>query len=299
MDRLQAMATFVRVVEEQSFAAAGRRLGVPRAVVSKHVQKLEEALGARLLNRTTRRLSLTDAGARFHERCLDILAAVQAAGREIDERQGKPRGLLRMTAPAAFTELYLAAHLDHFARLYPDVSLDLDCSEQFVDLVREGFDVGVRIGALPPSGLVARRLAPSSIVICAAPAYLRRRGTPKTPQDLRRHDCLGYVYQSNGNTWDLGGAGGPAAIDIKPRHRTNNNHFLRELALRGHGLAQLPSYLIAADVKAGRLLTVLDRYRDSSRSVYVVYPHRRQVAPKVRALVDHVVRAFAGGATWE
>ncbi|XXY49015.1 LysR family transcriptional regulator [Sorangium sp. So ce269] len=293
------MATFVRVVEEQSFAAAGRRLGLPRAVISKHVQKLEEAFGARLLHRTTRRLSLTDAGVRFHEHCLSILAAVEAAEREIDERQGKPRGLLRMTAPAAFTDLYLTEHLDHFARLYPDVSLDLDCSERFVDLVREGFDVGVRIGALPPSGLVARRLAPSSVVICGAPAYVRRRGTPKTPQDLRRHDCLGYIYQANGGTWDLGGSGGPATVDVTPRHRTNDNRFLRELVVRGHGLAQLPIYLIAADVEAGRLVTVLDRYRDSSRSVYVVHPHRQQVAPKVRALVDHLVRAFAAGATWE
>lgn len=298
MDRLDAMNTLVHVVAAGSFAAAGRRLGLPRAVVSKRIAELEAAYAARFFHRTTRRLSLTDAGARFHEHCLKILTAVAEAEQEMDERRGKPRGVLRMTAPAAFSGLHLMDHLARFAELYPEVSLDVDYSERFVDLVREGFDVGLRITTSPPPGLVAKKLAPSSIVICASPEYLRRRGRPKHPDDLARHDCIGYAYQENGKVWDLGGGASRTSVKIVPKHRTNDNRFLRHLALRGHGLVQLPSYFVAEDLAKGRLVTVLDRFRDTSRSLFVVYPERAVRTPKVRAMVDHLSRAFSGERRW-
>jgi DNA-binding transcriptional LysR family regulator len=298
MDRLDAMATLVDVVAERSFAAAGRKRRLPRAVVSKHVQALETEFGARFFHRTTRRLSLTDAGARFHEHCLKILAAVKEAEDDIDERSGKARGVLRMTAPSAFAELHLMTHLERFATLYPEVSLDLDFSERFVDFVREGFDVGIRICTSPPPGLVAKKLAPSSILICGSPEYLRKRGRPKRPDDLAQHDTVGWVYQSNATVWDLGGGAARQSVKITPRHRTNDNRMLRHFALAGQGLAQLPSYYVAEDVAAGRLVSVLDCYRDTSRSVFVVYPDRTRLPPKVRALVDHLSGAFAGEQRW-
>ncbi len=298
MDRLDAIATLVDVVTERSFAAAGRRRGLPRAVVSKHVALLEAEFGARFFHRTTRRLSLTDAGMRFYDHCLKILAAVRDAQEDVDEREGTPRGRLRMTAPAAFTELHLMAHLDRFVVLYPEVSLDLDCSEHFVDFVREGFDVGIRICASPPAGLIAKKLARSSVLVCASPEYIRRHGAPKHPDDLTHHDCIGYAYQSNAAVWDFGSGASRQSVKITPRHRTNDNRFLRHLAIAGRGLAQLPSYFIAADVAAGRLVTVLDGHRDTSRSVFIIYPSRARIAPKVRALVDHLSGLFAGERRW-
>jgi DNA-binding transcriptional LysR family regulator len=299
MDRLRSMEVFARVAEEQSFAEAGRQLRLPRGVVSKHVQRLEESFGTRLLNRTTRRVSLTEAGMRLYERCRAIIASVQEAEQELDEQRGKPRGRLRITAPVTFTELYFGAMLGRFLRRHPDVTAELECSDQFVDLVRDGFDVAIRIGELPPSSMVARRLASSSIVLCASPEYLRAHGEPASLDDLRHHVCLGYTYQSAGQSWDFSGSNGRVTMRIASRHRTNNNHMLRQLVLQGHGLAQLPTYFVAADIDAGRIVTVLDRYRDTSRSLYAVYLHRRHVPPKVRAFVDFVVQAFADGAPWE
>lgn len=293
MDQLDAMRTLVHVVAESSFAAAGRRRGLPRAVVSKQIAWLETELGARFFHRTTRRLSLTDAGARFHRHAVQILAAVETAHADVDERRG-PRGLIRMTAPAAFSELHLMSHLESFARMYPDVEIELDCSERFVDLVDEGFDVGIRICVSPPAGVVARKLAPSSLVVCGSPRYFEEHGTPQRIEELARHRCLGYALQARGTEWDLGGT----RVGITPSHRTNDNRFLRHLALHGHGLAQLPAYLVADDLGSGRLLAVLERHRDRSRSVFVVYPNRAGLAAKVRVLVDHLVSALATNRSW-
>lgn len=224
---------------------------------------------------------------------------MEDAERDLDEQRGRPRGKLRIAAPVAFTEMYLGPMLEAFLRRYPEVRIDLECSEQFVDLVDSGFDVGVRIGELPPSTLVARRLAPSDLVICASRHYLKRHGTPRSLHDLRAHVCLGYAYQSTGQRWDFTTPSGPLTLRISSRHRSNNNAMLRTLVLRGYGLAQLPRYLVAPDLVAGRMVTVLDRYQDTSRSVYVVYPHRQHLPAKVRAFVDFLGERFADGAPWE
>jgi len=293
MDRLDAMTTLIDVVAERSFAAAGRKRRLPRAVVSKHIQSLEEAFGARFFHRSTRRLSLTAAGTRFYEHCLKIVAAVNEAAADVDESaDAKPRGRLRITAPAAFSELHLMTHLASFAKLHPAIELDVDCSERFVDFVSEGFDVGIRICVSPPPGLVAKKLARSSIVICASPAYLKKRGRPTQPDDLAQHDCIGWVYQSNASAWDLSDG---QRVRIRPRHRTNDNRLLRHLAVAGEGLAQLPSYFVGDEIASGRLVTVLDRHRDRSRSVFLIYAPKPP--PKVRVLVEHLSRAF-GDERW-
>lgn len=293
MDRLDAMATLVAVVTERSFAAAGRRRGLPRAVVSKHVALLEAEFGARFFHRTTRQLSLTDAGSRFYEHCLKILLAVQEAEDDVDER-GAARGLVRVSAPAAFAELHLMAHLDRFAAEHPGIVLDLDCSERFVDLVEEGFDLAIRICVAPPAGAIAKKLAPSSMLLCASPEYVARHGVPQSPDELARHQCIGYTNQAQGTVWDLGSGASRQSVKITPRHRTNDNRFLRHLALAGRGVVQLPSYLVADDIAAGRLVTVLDEYRDTSRSLFLIYPSRAGITRKVRSLVDHLSEAFSG-----
>jgi DNA-binding transcriptional LysR family regulator len=300
MDRLDAMTTLVSVVNERSFAAAGRKLGLPRAVVSNHVRLLETEYGVRFFHRTTRRVSLTDAGARFHGHCLKVIAALSDARQEVEEHERSPRGVLRMTAPAAFSELYLMRPLEQFAAKQHGVTLDVDYSERFVDFVREGFDIGIRIGTSPPPGLVVKRVATSSLLICASPAYVARRGAPADPDDLRAHDCIGYVHPASPMTWDFGGAS-QRRVTITPTHRTNGNRFLRHLVLEGHGLAQLPSYLVADDLEAGRLVSVLDTYRDTTRSIIIVYQQGMRRTPKVRAMIDHLAAtltplkvAFAG-----
>jgi DNA-binding transcriptional LysR family regulator len=297
MDRLDAMATLVQVVASGSFAAAGRRLGLPRSAISKRVSLLEAHFGARLFHRTTRKLSLTDAGARLHEHCQTILDAVARAEHELDDEHGSARGVLRMSAPREFTLLHLSTHLEQFIALYPAVSLDLELSERFVDLVEERFDLALRITTSPPEGLIAKKLAPSSVVICGSPAYLRRQGRPAQPGDLVRHSCLGYKYQAQAATWELGGPR-PLRVNVAVKHRTNDNRLLRQLALDGHGLAQLPSYLVADDLAAGRLITILDRYRDVSRSIYVVYPSRARLPPNVRTMVNHLSAALRGESRW-
>lgn len=288
------MVTLVDVVAERSFAAAGRKRRLSRAVVGKHVQLLEDELGARFFHRTTRRLSLTDAGERFHQHCLKILAAVAEAEDDVGERAGRVRGRVRLTAPSAFAELHLMAPLEELTRVHPELELDLDCSERFVDFVREGFDVGLRICTSPPPGLVARKLAQSSVVVCASPGYLEEHGHPRAPEDLAHHDCLGWVVQSNASSWDLGPANQRRTVRIRPRHRTNDNRFLRHFALAGRGLAQLPAYFVAEELASGRLVSVLDRYRDRSRSLFIVYTSRKQLPPRVRVLVDHLSKRFAG-----
>lgn len=298
MDRIDAMRTFVEVVRQGGFAAAGRTLGAPRAVVAKRIEKLEEEVGARLFHRTTRKLALTDAGHRFHAHGLRILAAFDDALADVDERDAGPRGVLRIAVPSAFAEKHLAAALSSFAGRHREVGLDVAASEQFVDVVREGFDLVVRIAITPPPDVIAKKLAPSCVLLCASPAYLERRGLPARPADIASHDTLGYANEANAGEWSFGPLAARERVRFVPKHRTNDNRLLRELALGGHGLAQLPAYFVEDDVAAGRLVSVLHELRDTSRSVWVIYPSRKRLAPKVRAMVDHLTKVFAVHRRW-
>jgi DNA-binding transcriptional LysR family regulator len=299
MDRLDAMRTFVEVVRHGGFAAAGRRLGVSRAVVAKRIQQLEEQLGARFFHRTTRKLSTTDAGARFHAHCTKILALFDEATADVDERSARLRGLLRMTVPSAFAEMHLVKHLAAFAGKHEGLALDVDASERFVDLVRGGFDLAVRIATSPPADAVAKKLAPSSVLLCASRAYLARRGEPRDPGEIAQHDCIGYTNQANAGEWDFGSGPSRRTVRFSPKHRTNDNRVLRGLARDGRGLVQLPAYFVEEDLAAGRLVSVLHEHRDRSRSVWIVYPSRTRVASKVRAMVDHLSAVFRGHRRWE
>lgn len=299
MDRFASMEAFVRVVDSGSFTRAAERLGVTRAAVSKHVRQLEEHLGVRLLNRTTRQVALTETGATFYERAtsiLDDMAEAELAASRLNE---EPRGVLRVAAPMSFGTLHLADAIGDFMTRWPDVTVQLSLNDRFVDLIEEGFDVGVRIGKLSDSSLIARKIAPMPIVLCAAPDYLSNHGAPERPDDLRKHDCLHYGNLETSGSWKLEDASGTTrSVTIASRVCVNNGDVLRKVALAGQGIALLPSFLILDDVRAGTLAHVLPAYTAPEASLYAIYPPNRYLAAKVRVFIDHLV-AFAGSNQWQ
>ena len=298
MDNLSGMAVFAQVVESRSFTKAAQRLGMSKAAVSKQVSRLEERLGARLLNRTTRRLSLTEIGAAFYERCARIVAEAEEAELAVTRLHAAPRGTLRVDAPLSFGLQYLAPILPDFMVQNPELSVDLTFNDRFVDLVEEGYDVAVRIARLPDSSLIARKLSESRSVVCAAPAYWQRRGRPAHPADLAAHDCFAYSYLATRNEWRFRGPDGPASVRISGSLTANNGDVLREAALAGLGVVMLPLFMVCDDLRAGRLEPVLRDFQSDPAGIHAVYPHNRHLSAKVRAFIDHLVAAL-DPAPWE
>jgi DNA-binding transcriptional LysR family regulator len=293
------MAVFARVVEAHSFTAAARQLGMSKSAVSKAVAGLEDRLGARLLNRTTRRLSLTEIGQAFYERSARVVAEAEEAELAVTRLQATPRGRLRVSAPVSFGIRHLGPALPDFMARCPEVRLDIDFADRFVDLVDEGYDLAVRIGHLPDSSLVARRLAESRLVVCAAPGYWDRRGRPERPQDLAGHDCLTYAYHPNPSEWPFQGPEGRIAVRVDGGLRTNNGDVSLQAALAGLGVVRLPTFIVGCDLAAGRLEAVLAAYEVPPVGVYAVYPHNRHLSAKVRAFVDFLAERFGRQAAWE
>lgn len=298
MDKFQEMRVFAAVVDAGSFVAAAEALGMSKAAVSRHVSDLEQRLGARLMQRTTRRLSLTDEGEVFLARCRDILASVEESEAEISTRATSASGLLKLSVPVSFATRHLAPLWSEFLASHPRLTLDVHLADRVVDLVDEGFDLAVRIARLPDSSLVSRRLATTRLVMCAAPAYLKRRGKPKQPDDLASHDVIGYSLFATPGQWSLQGPDGPVTVKTRPRLWTNNGDTSVAAAVRGAGIDLQPSFLIADELAGGRLVEVLPRYRAGELGIYAVYPSRKFVLPKVRAMVDFLSAAFAN-APWQ
>jgi DNA-binding transcriptional LysR family regulator len=298
MDNLSGMAVFAQVVESRSFTAAAQRLGMSKAAVSKQVSRLEERLGARLLNRTTRRLSLTEIGAAFYERCARIVAEAEEAELAVTRLHAAPRGTLRVDAPVSFGLQYLAPILPAFMAQNPELSVDLTFNDRFVDLVEEGYDVAVRIARLPDSSLVARKLSESRALVCAAPGYWQRRGRPVHPADLAAHNCFAYSYLATRNEWRFRGPDGPASVRISGSLTANNGDVLREAAVAGLGVAMLPAFMVCDELRAGRLEPVLRDFEADPVGIQAVYPHNRHLSAKVRAFIDHLVAAL-DPAPWE
>ncbi len=296
MQHVERMVAFAKVVESQGFSAAARALGTSKSHVSKQVSALEAQLGVRLLHRTTRRSSVTEAGAMVYEHCARIVAEIQAASEVATRLHAEPSGTLRISAPVSFAAFHLAPALDAFLQLHPRVRVDLDTSDRPVDLADEGFDLAFRITSRPSPGLVARKLLTVTWVTCASPAYLARRGVPKTPADLRDHNCLSYNGQPATVGWHYGV--GRDAVTIQPAGtiRANQVTVLHQLALGGLGLLHLPRYVVEADLRAGRLVEVLadlpGGFEDSA--LYAVWLPNRYLPPKVRAFVDFMFARFAG-----
>lgn len=300
MDMPGAMIVFAQVVDSRSFSAAAARLGLSKSAVSKQIAKLEDRLGARLLNRTTRTLSPTDAGQDFYERCIRVAREVEEAERAITHLSAEPRGLLRLNAPASFGREYVAPLVPEMLARWPELRIEATFEDRFVDVVGEGFDLVIRITRLQDSSLVARRLAPCRRLVCAAPAYLERHGVPQTPADLARHDCVLYSYATDQNEWEFVGPDGRVeAVRVDGRLRANSAEVTLAALRAGAGLALSPDFIVGPDIAAGRLVPLLTGYENPFGAIYAVWPHNRNLAPKVRAVVDFLVERFSEEPIWE
>ncbi len=294
-EQVLAMITFARVVEAKSFTRAANKLGVAKSVVSARISALEGELDVRLLHRTTRKLSLTPDGEELYQRCLRVVAAADDAAAAFSELGDEPRGVLRVNAPIVFAEEYLAEPMATYLGRFRNVRIELGLSDATIDLVEDGIDVAIRITArLVGPGLAARKLATDQPVLCASPEYLARRGTPRTPEEVTKHDCLVYSLLRVSDEWRFRapGAKDPFAVPVEPRLSAASGGVLRRAAVAGMGLAVLPKFMVASDLEAGRLVVVLDSLYAPSLGIHAVYPRARRVPKKVRAFVDVLVSHF-------
>jgi DNA-binding transcriptional LysR family regulator len=292
LDRFVGMAVFAKVVDSASFAAAARHFGMSPAMVSKHVQTLEERLGARLLNRTTRRVSATEAGQDYYERAVRILAEMEDAEAAAGDMQTSPRGQLRVTAPVSFGTHRLAPAVADYLVVYPDVSIDLSLDDPYVDLLEKRFDLGIRFGHLANSSLIARKLYTLETYLCASPAYLEKNGAPHAPADLAKHRCLIYTHAAQQNVWSFVDRNGKEEVaHISGRFQANSGDVLLPPALHGCGLLLAPDYLVEDHIKAGRLVRIMPGYTTHETPVYAVYPSRN-LSAKTRTFVDFLAARF-------
>ena len=293
MEDLAYMVTFARVVKAGSFAGGARRLGVTSSVASKHVAKLEQALGVRLLNRSTRKLSLTEAGAAYYEHCARIVDEMESSKTAIAQLQAAPRGLLRVTAPVTFANTRLGPILRDFFQRYPDIQIDLNASNRVVDLAEEGFDVAIRIASTLPPNVVARALRPVRWHLCASPEYLEREGMPQHPANLSRHNCLTFPTTAPGTVWHFVRGSERVEVPVHGSLQSNLVEALHDLVLAGSGMTLLPGYMAGKDMREGKLTAVLPDWEiESGSSLYAVYLPNRYLAPKVRVFVDFLVERF-------
>lgn len=292
MDRFAEMTAFVAVAEAGSFVRAADGLGQSKTAVSRLVGELEARLGARLLHRTTRRLSLTPEGEVFLDRCRQVLGDVAEAEAELSQHAGEAIGRLRINVPVTFGLLHLAPLWPAFMALHPKVELDITLSDRLVDLVDEGYDLAVRIARLQASSLVSRRLTSTRLVLCASPRYLRQHGAPAHPSELARHAVITYTLLSMGDHWEFEGPDGVVRVTVTPRMRTNSGDTCCAAALQDQGLVLQPSFLVGTHLASGALVEVLPQYRSLELGVHAVYASRKHLAPKVRALTDFLVDAF-------
>jgi DNA-binding transcriptional LysR family regulator len=298
MDRLGEYEGFLRVAQTGSFTAAAADLGLSASAVSKQVRSLEDRLGVRLLNRTTRRVALTDEGRAFSERVEAIVADIAEAESALTAALSQPRGRLRVGAPMDFGRRHLAEPLARFAAAQPLVEIEVELSDRFVDIIEEGLDLVVRIGGLSDSSLVSRRIAPCRRVVCASPAYLDAHGRPEAIDELTTHRRIGYAYEAD-RSWQFETPDGPVRANPPVGHRSNNGEMTRAMLLAGLGIALLPTFIVADELRAGRLEALLtDRIR-SEIPIHAVYPHRKHLSAKVRAFVDHLVEHCGTAPYWD
>ncbi len=300
METLSDIAVFVQVVDSGSFTAAADRLNISKSVVSKYVTRLEDQLGVRLLNRTTRRLSLTEAGNILYSRSRRGLEEIEAAEAEISQFQKTPRGTLKINAPMSFGILHIAPHLSEFSARYPDLVTDINFDDKQIDLIDEGFDLAIRIAELPDSTLVARRLGPCRHVVCAAPDYLTKHGIPSTPENLSSHNVLTFRYQDSPSEWHfISEEGKFVSVPVNGTIQMNNSLALREALIKGAGVTLTPTFIVGEDIKAGRLKKLLPDYRPHELSIYAVYPERRHLSPKVQAFIEFMKEKVSDPPYWD
>ena len=293
MDLLAGMRLFVRVAETGGFSTVARETASTQPTVSRTVAALEAHLGVRLLNRSSRAVTLTDDGRAFYTQATRALAAVTDAETCVGRRHGQPSGLLRLGTPVAFGRLHVAPRLPAFFDQYPEVEIELSMSDAFVDLVGEGLDLVVRVGMLQDPSLIARRIGTTRRVTVASADYLRRHGLPTTPAELMRHQCVVYTRLATGNRWQFAGPDGPVTVAVHGRFRANNSEAVREAVINGAGIAVIPVWLFTDEIASGRVRIILDAFEPSMLPIHAVYSSRRQVSAKVRAMIDFLAASFA------
>jgi len=292
MDKFLEMKTFAAVVDGGSFVQAADALAMSKPAVSRHVAELEQRLGVRLLQRTTRKLSLTEEGRLFYGRCKTVLADVEVAEEEITAKSVAVKGLVRVNVPISFGLWELAPLWPDFMTKFPDVELDITFADRMVDLVEEGYDLAVRIARLPNSSLVSRKLASTRLVLCASPGYLKKHGKPKHPSELANHTVLSYSLLATGDQWNFNGPEGAVSVTVKPIMRTNSGDTCIAAARKHKGVVLQPSFMVNSDLQSGALVELMPSYRSIEFGIFAVYPTRQYVSPKVRALIDFLVKAL-------
>lgn len=298
MDRLQGMAVFVRVAELGSFSSAARQLGLSKSAVSKHVTALEERLGVRLINRTTRRLALTEVGAVYRDFCARIVQDVEEAELVAGRHAVEPRGRLKVNAPMTFGSLHLGPLLPDFLARFPKIEVELTLNDRFVDLVEEGYDVAVRVGRLADSSLIARRFATARFVCAASARYLDRNGRCLDPDDLARHNCLSYSYRPQPEDWQFSRGEERRTVRVRGNLSANNGDALRAAACAGLGVVYLPDFILSQDVAAARLMRLLEGWQAPEIPIHAVFPPQRHPSAKLRAFVDFLVERLGRRDGW-
>ncbi len=289
MDGIGTIPVFVAVAENQGFAAAARQLGVSKSAVSKRISQMEERLGVLLIHRSTRRISLTEAGERYLVHAVEALAAAQEAEDAVSAMQGAPQGRLRINTPMSFGRLHVAPLISGFLETHPHIEIDMVMDDRILDLIEGGFDVAVRAGQLDDSAMIARKLAPLHSVLCASSRYLADRGTPHHPEELTAHNCLHYAYSRDFQEWNFNGPQGPVRIRTSGSFQVNNSEALREALIGGSGIGRLPTFIAGPDIAAGKLTRLLDDYQMPHQTLYAMFPERRHLPVKVRVFVDYLV----------
>ncbi len=299
MDKLGAMQSFVKVVALGSYAEAGRALGLTRSAVSKGVMELEQLLGARLLDRTTRSVSPTEAGLAYYESCLDIIARVEETELQVSRLHDEPRGVLKINAPVSFGTLYLGPAIADFMQAYGQLKIELTLNDRFIDPIQEGVDITIRIAQLADSSLIARKLAPARRVVVGSPSYFKAAGKPSHPDDLIKHRCLNYGHTTNLQKWQFGQGKELASYPINSVMCSNNGDVLRAASLAGQGVAKLPTFIVGSDIRDGLLVPVLEEFVPSELGIYAIYSPNRYLAAKTRVLIDFLTKQFSDTPPWD
>ena len=299
MGQFENMTAFVRIVEAGSISRASEQLGTVKSAVSRRLAELEQDLGVQLLQRTTRTSSLTEAGRHYYQRAVQILADVNELNNSSSNKTTELVGQLRIAVPTSFGLLHLAPAINEFAELHPKLIIHLDFSDRQVDLVEEGFDLAIRIAALKDSTLIARRLAPINIRLCASPDYLKRHGAPKSPSDLKRHHALHFTHLTDSKWKFVSPQGKPVSTAINIKMSASNGDFLRSAAIAGHGIIRSPTFIIWRNLQNGSLVPVMTDYKIDPLNAYAIYPSTRYLSQRLRVLIDFLVKKFEGQPYWD
>ena len=300
MDKFESIRAFTKVVEASGFAAAARAMGLSRSVVNRSVIKLEKELSTQLLHRSTRKVTPTETGIAFYNRCLQILSELDEAISAVTELQEKPTGNLRVNAPMSFGTLHLSDAVADYMITYPEVHVELTLSDRFVNPIEEGFDVTVRVGEPRPStGLITKEITPANRVLCASPAYIKAHGEPAHPSELRSHRCLHYGYQESGTRWRLHGPDGKQSVSINCVMSSNNGEVLKDAVAKDQGIAVLPTFIVGDALQQGQLRTVLTDFKPPDITLCALYPSHRHLSAKVRFFVELLTKRFGDRPYWD